>query len=341
MRSTIANFKAQLFCAALVVFSGSVLYSEAPPSRQIPAGEKTKVTGTILSRHGDLVTVRDKKAGDLVLINLYEDTKIERKKGQSEFFRHPRMDVTAMLPGLTIEAEGVGNSTGHLDAKKISFKPDVFAIAAAEEQQIQANRAATERAQVTASKGLQTANVAQASADEAQGAAKAAQSSADEAQNAADRAAGDAQAAGDLGVLDAAAVQMINTRVSELDDYQTIAETSIYFGKDKTVLDDAAKQELDQLADVATALDAYMIEIAGYASNPGSPKLSQKLSEDRAAAVAGYLRENKNVPMRRILAPAGYGATRMFSSSADPSDRPLDRRVDIKVLVNKALSSVQ
>ena len=50
-----------------------------------PFGEKAKVTGTIL----------------------FEDTKIERHKGKWEFCRHPRMDVTAMVPGLKIEAEGV------------------------------------------------------------------------------------------------------------------------------------------------------------------------------------------------------------------------------------------
>ena len=237
--------------------------------------------------------------------------------------RHPRMDVTAMVPGLTIEAEGVGNANGHLDARKISFRPDMFAIEIAEEQQILANREATERAQVTASKGLQTANVARASAEEAQ--------------SSADRA----QSAGELGVLDAVAAQMINKRVSELDDHETVAKISIYFGNDKAVLDDAAKQKLDQLAGIAISLDGYMIEIAGYASSAGSRKLNQKLSEERAAAVAQYLLEIKYVPMRRILAPAGYGATHVFASGADPQDGPTDRRVDVKVILNKALGRTQ
>jgi hypothetical protein len=86
--------------------------------------------------------VREKKAGDLILVNLFEDTKIERRKGQWEFFRHPRMDVTAMVPGLRIEAEGVGNPKGELNARRISFKPDVFAIEVAAEQQITANQEA-------------------------------------------------------------------------------------------------------------------------------------------------------------------------------------------------------
>jgi len=333
--------KVQLVCASLIALSISIVHAEAPPARQIASGEKAKVTGTIVSRHGDLVLVREKKSGDVVVVDLYEDTKIERRNGQWEFLRHPRMDVTALVPGLSIEAEGVGNSKGELDARKISFKPDVFAIAVAEQQEIAANQAATGRAQSTASRGLDTARAAESEAKIAHSAAQQAQSSADDARSSAAQASADAQAAGELGVVDAAALQVINKRVSELDDYDIIAETSIYFANDKAMLDDEAKRQLDQLADVAASLDGYMIEIAGYASSAGARKLNQKLSEERAAAVTQYLLEAKNVPMRRILAPAGYGATHLFASSADPDDRPVDRRVDVKVLVNKALSRVQ
>jgi outer membrane protein OmpA-like peptidoglycan-associated protein len=333
MRFAITRRKVQFMCAAFLVLSTSML-DAARPARQIPSGEKAKVTGTILSRKGDLVLVWDKKSGNLVFVNLYEDTTIERKKGHFVFVRHPHMDVTAMVPGLTIEAEGVGNSKGELDARKIAFRPDVFQIAIAAEQQIISNQAAAERAQSTADSGLDSARLAQSAANQAQ-------SAADRAQDRADQASVDAQAAGDLGVLDAAAVQMINKRVSELDDYQTIAETSVYFDNDKAALDDDARQRLDQIADIAASLDGYMIEITGYASSPGTLKLNQKLSEERAAAVAQFLREEKNVPMRRILAPAGYGATRLFASSDDPEDRPLDRRVDIKVLANKALGGAR
>ena len=329
MKLDIARWKVQFLCSAALLLCTNVSHA-ARPSRQIPSGEKARVTGTVLSRNGDLVMLREKGSGLLVSINLYEDTKIERREGQFIFPRHPRMDVTAMVPGLTIEAEGVGNTKGELDARKISFKPDVFAIEMAEEQQIIANQATTERAQTTADSGLDKATAAES-------AAKKAQSAADEAQGAADQASADAQAAGDLGVLDAAAVKMINQRVSELDDYQTVAETSIYFGDNTAVLDHVAKERLDQIANIASSLKGYMIEITGYASSPGSRKSTQQLSEERAAAVADYLRETKSVPTRRILAPAGYGATHLFASSADPEDRPLDRRVDVKVLLNKAV----
>ena len=78
--------------------------------------------------------------------------------------------------------------------------------------------------------------------------------------------------------------------------------------------------------------------IIGYASTTGTKQLDQKLSEARAAAVAQYLRENQNVPMRRIVVPAGYGATHPAATNSDSQGRALNRRVDVKVIVKKGLS---
>jgi outer membrane protein OmpA-like peptidoglycan-associated protein len=147
-----------------------------------------------------------------------------------------------------------------------------------------------------------------------------------------------AAAAGDVAVMDAAAIQMVNKRVSDMDDYRTVVEAGIYFPSDKATLDDAAKTDLDVVAAATQGLEGYMIEVAGYASSTGTKQLNQKLSADRAAAVVQYLRDQKNIPMRRILAPAGYGTTHPAAENTDPQGRELNRRVDVKVLVNKGLA---
>jgi hypothetical protein len=97
-------------CTAFVIALGS---AATMTSGQIASDQRAKVKGTIVSRNGDLVTVADKKAGTKTVVDITENTKIERKHGKVKFFRHTDMDVTAMVPGLTIEAEGVGNSKGH------------------------------------------------------------------------------------------------------------------------------------------------------------------------------------------------------------------------------------
>jgi hypothetical protein len=115
------------FALGFVLLVG-LTYASTPGTPQINADEKSKVSGTIVARSGDLVKVKEKKSGQVVLVSISDTTKIERKKGKVEFFRHEDMDVTAMVPGLMIEAEGVGNAKGQLAANKITFIPDEFAI---------------------------------------------------------------------------------------------------------------------------------------------------------------------------------------------------------------------
>ena len=138
-------------------------------------------------------------------------------------------------------------------------------------------------------------------------------------------------------MINASDIQLVNKRVSDLDDYKTIAEAAIFYPTGQSTLDAAAKADLDKLAALALSTDGYMIEVAGYASKTGTAAANQQLSEDRAAAVADYLRDHGNIPMRRILAPAGFGATHPAATNSDPQGRALDRRVDATVLVNKGL----
>jgi outer membrane protein OmpA-like peptidoglycan-associated protein len=317
----ILNYLYQLLAMVLIASAASAAATNA---KQIPAGQKTKAKGKITARSGDRVYITDVKDGSTVAINVTDNTKVERKKGKYEFFRHNNMDVTAMVPGLTIEAEGVGNAKGQLDASKISFYPDTFAIEVAEEQQIMSNKAATSQAQSTANQGVANAAVAQQSANQAQASADTAQAT--------------AALATEGAVVDAAAIETVNKRVSDLGDYQTVAESGIYFPKDGTSLDAAAKADLDTLAAALNGGTDYMIEVAGYASSTGSKQLNQKLSENRAAAVVDYLRSKGNIPMRRFLVPAGYGANHPADENTDAQGRALNRRVDVKVLVNKGLA---
>jgi outer membrane protein OmpA-like peptidoglycan-associated protein len=206
----------------------------------------------------------------LPLIPSVIDTKILRTKSKVVFRRHEGMDATAMVPGLTINAEGVGNASGQLEASKITFSPDEFAIQVAHEQQIIANNSASAQAQSTADQGVAAAGVAQSSADQAH--------------TAADQAGSTAQVAGTLALMDAVAAEMLNQRVSDLDDYLTVAEAVIFYAPGKYILDDAAKADLDKLAALALSTNGYLIEIAGYASKTGTAAFNQQLSEDRAAA---------------------------------------------------------
>jgi outer membrane protein OmpA-like peptidoglycan-associated protein len=332
VKSNNRNWMLMLFvyAFAVILLANHALAARAG-ARQFSPGESTKVSGLILSRDGDLIRVRDKKSGEVVVVRIDDSSKVERTKYKFPFYRDVDMDATALLPGLNIEAEGVGNSVGQLDAHKISFSPDDFAIEVAEEQQVFANKAATQRAQASADQAAKGASQAQTSADQAQ-------NSADTAQNSADQASTAAQTASALGLADAAAVAGINQRVSDLDDYKNEFEVDVFFPEGSTVLGETAKRDLANLADIAKSLNGYMIEISGYAAHHKfSTAEDQKLSEERAAAVARYFLEVKNIPMRRVLVPLGYGATHPVASNQNAQARDLNRHVDIKVLVNTSV----
>jgi outer membrane protein OmpA-like peptidoglycan-associated protein len=297
-------------------------------AQQFQVGKKAKVTGTIQSRNGDLVTIREKKTGATTVIDLIDNTKIERKKDFR--LRRADLDITAMVPGLTIDVEGIGNANGQLDANKIVFDPNVFAIEVAEEQQIQANQAAVTHAQATANQGVVAANQAQTSANVAQVSADAAQISANQAGQA-------AAAAGTIALTDAQAVTLVNKRVSDLADYKTAGEADLFLNTGQATLSDADKAALSKLASDAAAIQNYMIEIAGYASSTGTKAENLKISDERATVVANYLRDSANVPMRRILLPAGYGASHPAVSNQTSEGRDINQRVDVKVIVNKGI----
>jgi outer membrane protein OmpA-like peptidoglycan-associated protein len=306
-----------------VALFGTLLYTASISASNIPEGDKVKVAGLILSRNGDTVLMKDRKSGQFVVVNITDNTKIERKRGRLPFYRHTEMDVTAMLPGLTIEAEGRGDAKGRLNAEKISFSPDEFAVAVAEQQEVIANREAVKKADSAAQQGI--------------AASVQAQSSANQAIVSASQADAQAQTAAAVSIADAIGVSTLNKRVSELNDYKNEFEVDVFFAWDSAVLDEKAKKDLDNLADIAKSLDGYLVEVAGYTSNTLSKESDQRLSEEREAVVAQYLREAKDIPLRRMLAPVGYGATHPAVSNKDPYDRELNRHVDIKVLVNKSL----
>lgn len=208
--------------------------------------------------------------------------------------------------------------------QKISFSPDDFAVEVAEEQQTVANKAAAQNAQARADQGAKKASQAQTSADQAQ--------------NSADQASIAAQTAGALRVADAAAIAGVNQRVSDLDNYKNEFEVDVFFPEGPTVLGETAKRDLANLSDIAKSLSGYMIEISGYAAHHKfSTAEDQKLSEERAAAVARYFLEVTNVPMRRILVPVGYGVTHPVASNQNAQGRDLNRHVDVKVLVNTSV----
>ena len=79
-----------------------------------------------------------------------------------------------------------------------------------------------------------------------------------------------------------------------------------------------------------------MVEVAGFTDTTGNAAKNEELSEKRADSVVRYLQQG-DVPLRRILAPAGLGESHSVADNKTTQGRKLNRRVEVRVLVNSTL----
>ena len=98
--------------------------------------------------------------------------------------------------------------------------------------------------------------------------------------------------------------------------------------------------ELKELANAATGLKGYIIEVMGYADSTGNAAMNTKLSENRAKEVVKYLMQQGGVPVRHIVAPGAMGEYGAAAPNETAAGRTENRRVEVKVLVNKGIAGV-
>jgi outer membrane protein OmpA-like peptidoglycan-associated protein len=114
---------------------------------------------------------------------------------------------------------------------------------------------------------------------------------------------------------------------------------AVNFKVGSAVLLPESKTKLDDIATKALNAKGYVLEVSGYTDTTGSVQLNRVLSQRRADAVIRYLVENHNIPLRRIVTPYGYGESHPVADNTSREGREQNRRVEIKLLVNKGLTS--
>lgn len=135
-----------------------------------------------------------------------------------------------------------------------------------------------------------------------------------------------------------AEVKAVNERVSSLDDYDVQETVAVTFRVNSAVLSPEAKSQLDELAAKANGAKAYMIEVAGHTDSTGSDAKNFRLSQQRAEAVVQYLAVQHKIPLRRFVTPMGYGKTEFVADNTTASGRSQNRRVEVKMIVNRGLN---
>ncbi len=319
----------KFFYGALAIALMVIVTNQYTVAQTITNGQKVKLKGLIIGRTGDNLTMRTTEGGNVVA-NITDNTKVEAKKGKLGI-RKESQAVTALMPGLKIEVEGLGNERGEVVATDIKFSMDDLQQAQAiqaglnpTKQQLQATDAqvqANQQAIQANKKGIQ-ANKQQTRATQ-----QATQANQQAIQAEQQQLAQVSSEEADL-----------HKRFSELTEYDVKYTVTIYFPSNSSALSAKAKQDLSDLATNASGLKGFMIQVAGYASTTGNAEANQRLSAQRSQNVVNYLAQTGKIQLRHILAPAAMGTSQAVASNDTPEGRALNRRVEVKVLVNKGIS---
>jgi outer membrane protein OmpA-like peptidoglycan-associated protein len=268
---------------------------------------KTKVKGLITARTGDTIVLKTTD-GSSVTVTLNDDTKVQQPKGLG--IRKKQMSAAVLIPGLKVSVEGTSQDTAHVLAKSITFDAD----------------------------DLQTAEMIQAGLNPTE--QKVAANQRDIAKNQQNIDANKQNIASNKANIDANAAEAAEAskRFAELSEYDTKDKLDVHFASGSTKISPADQEALKKLAHDAANLKGYIIQVKGYADSSGNAAMNQKLSMERAQNVIAYLLQNCKVPVRHIVAPGAMGEVAPVASNETAAGRAENRRVEVKVLLNKGLA---
>jgi len=132
--------------------------------------------------------------------------------------------------------------------------------------------------------------------------------------------------------------EAIKKRFSELKDYDVKGTLTINYPVNSAKLSDQSKEDLRALSASAMQLQGYLIQVAGYTDSSGSANYNTELSDSRAQNVVTYLRQSCGVPISRVLSPAAMGMSRPAAPNETQQGKAENRRVEVKILVNRGLA---
>jgi outer membrane protein OmpA-like peptidoglycan-associated protein len=111
---------------------------------------------------------------------------------------------------------------------------------------------------------------------------------------------------------------------------ETVKLNNVFFDPGLSTLQRESFAELNSLAAMMKHNAEIQIEIAGHTDLRGTPEATQKLSEDRVAAVKEFLVQ-RGIATERIVG-VGYGATKPVAPSDTEENRLKNRRVEFKII---------
>lgn len=105
---------------------------------------------------------------------------------------------------------------------------------------------------------------------------------------------------------------------------------AITFNSGEATLQPGALDMLQQVGQMLRKHPDWKLEISGHTDNTGSKSGNRQLSEERAGAVAAFLRQQGIAPER--LLTRGLGDTRPVASNDTPEGKEQNRRIEFRII---------
>ena len=105
---------------------------------------------------------------------------------------------------------------------------------------------------------------------------------------------------------------------------------AIYFRTGSAELDPESAPMLNSIVDIAGRCPGVRIEVSGHTDAVGQPVPNQRLSEQRAQAVADYM-VRQHIDRSRVET-LGFGETKPVAPNDNESNRAKNRRIEFRVL---------
>jgi outer membrane protein OmpA-like peptidoglycan-associated protein len=283
--------------------------------------DKAEVKGMIIDRTGDTLTVRSADGNTIVVLT--DETRTKDDTGLFGLGKDTMSNIV-LIPGLKVDIDGATDAQGRVVAKTITVDGDDLETAEMVQSGLHptAQQVAANLRQLETHGGKLTSHEAQLAAQketiEAHG-----MSVADHEQKIA------------ANIKD---IEETTNRFNALTQFDVKGQVTLKFNVGSSKLDSQDEDALKTLAQTASGLSGYIIEVVGYADATGSAEVNTKLSEDRARAAITYLVQQGNIPVRHIVAPGAMGEYGSAATNETKSGRAENRRVEVKVLVNKGIA---
>lgn len=304
-----------------IIVTGGVALFLAGSTLFVGAQDKTRVQGMITDRTGETLIVKSDQGSRTVVLT--DDTTTKDDKGLFGLDKQ-QMSNVVLIPGLKVKVDGTTDDQGRVVAKVITVDGDDLETA----QMVESGLHPTAEQVAANVQAIQT-NQSDIAANKVQLAAHKENIET----NQQDIAANKQQINQNINN-----IEENTNRFSALSEYDVKDQANVKFAVGSSKISTEDKDELKRLAQTATGLKGYIVEVVGYADSTGNAAMNTKLSEDRAKAVVTFLMQEGSIPVRHIIAPGAMGEYGAAAPNETKAGRAENRRVEVKVLVNKGIA---